>query len=671
MLNIKDNKLYRRFDKELLLVEPYGRNGLRIRATQGPDFREDKDFSALLPSKSCAADASAEIDGRSGIVRNGKIECRITPSGKLKFFNQKNEIIMEEYERNRFRDGITEEFNSALEILPRTFTPHTGTSNYQLQVRFEACDDERIYGMGQYQQPYLNMKGCELELAQRNSQVSIPFAVSSKGYGMLWNNPAIGRVVFGKNLTEWTADSTTQMDYWITAGDEPSEIVENYADVTGKVPMMPEFGTGFWQSKLRYRTQKEVMDVAREYRKRGLPISVIVIDFFHWTAQGDWKFDKKYWPDPAKMVKELKDMGIELMVSMWPTVEKNSENYSAMKEMGFLTRSESSYRLVQKNNACYYDATNPGAREFVWQKMKENYYDAGIHYFWLDECEPEFSRYEFGHYRYFQGADIEIGNIYPKENARMAYEGEEKAGQKAVLNLTRSGWAGSQRYGSLIWSGDIDSSFRSMRNQLSAGLNIGMAGIPWWTTDIGGFHGGNIHSEKFRECLIRWFEFGCFCPVFRMHGYREPVHVDAGTEGGWTHTTGAPNEVWSYGEKVYRIFQKFMKLRESMRPYIKEQMKQAHIKGTPVIRPIFYDYPEDSEAWSKEDEYMFGPDVLVAPIMYENQRERKVYLPKGQWISLFGEQEYSEGEIMVQAPLDTIPVFIKKERKKKVMGRLQ
>lgn len=204
-------------------------------------------------------------------------------------------------------------------------------------------------------------------------------------------------------MTEWTADSTRQMDYWITAGDDPAQIEEAYADVTGKVPMMPNYGTGFWQCKLRYRTQEELLSVAREYKRRGLPISVIVIDFFHWTAQGDFQFDPEFWPDPEKMVKELKEMGIELMVSVWPTVEENSENFRDMEEMGYLIRTEMGPRMGVKNKDTYMDATNPEARAFVWEKLKKNYYDKGIRLFWLDECEPELTKYEYDNYRFFLG----------------------------------------------------------------------------------------------------------------------------------------------------------------------------------------------------------------------------------------------------------------------------
>ncbi|MDU7027120.1 TIM-barrel domain-containing protein [Robinsoniella peoriensis] len=657
MIKCLGNKILRRFDKELLCIEPWGENSFRVRATQRHEFLTE-DNGALLDPAVCESKVYKE-NGDTVLV-NGKLRCEITPTGKLRFKNNKGELLLEEYERIREEVQGRKEFNSALEIVPRTFEPHPNTDNYRLMVRFEPNEGEKLYGCGQYQQPYLDVKGCTLELAHRNSQASIPFVLSNKGYGMLWNNPAIGYVTFGKNVTEWTAHSTRQMDYWITAGDSPSEIEEAYANATGKVPMMPEYGMGFWQCKLRYQTQDEIMEVAREYKRRGLPISVIVVDFFHWPNQGDWKFDLDYWPDPKKMVDELKEMGIELMVSIWPTVDAQSENYKEMEELGYLTRSEYGKRIGQLGDACVIDPTNPEARAYVWNKIRQNYYDLGIKIFWLDEAEPEFTGYEYSHYRYFKGADMEVGNIYPREYAKMAYEGMEAEGQENIVNLLRCAWAGSQKYGALVWSGDIDSSFRSMRNQLAAGLNMGLSGIPWWTTDIGGFHGGNIQDDKFKECLIRWFEFGAFCPVFRLHGFREPFKEALGTTGGGKHISGAENEVWSYGEEVLSVCTKYMELREKMKPYITRIMKEAHEKGTPVMRPLFYDFPQDNKCWDTEDEYMFGPDLLVAPVLYENERQRKVYLPDGKWRNIHDNKEYQGGqEINVNAPIDEIPVFVR------------
>lgn len=660
MITQKGNRIFRYFDKEILCIEPWGKNSFRVRATQRHQFGEE-DISALLPPGECSV--SVRESGTDTVLENGKLRCEITRTGKLRFLNQDGKVLLEEYERIRgMQEEGRKEFNSALEIVPRTFEPHQSTDNYRLTVRFEPNDGEKLYGMGQYQQPYLELKGCTLELAHRNSQASVPFVLSSRGYGFLWNNPAIGSVTFGKNVTEWSAVSTKQMDYWITAGDTPAEIEEAYAEATGKVPMMPEYGLGFWQCKLRYQTQDEIMEVAREYKKRGIPLDVIVVDFFHWPHQGDWKFDLDYWPDPEKMVRELKEMGIHLMVSIWPTVDAESENYREMEELGYLTRSEYGKRIGQLGDACIIDVTNPDGRAYVWEKIRKNYYEKGIRIFWLDEAEPEFTGYEFSHYRYFRGADMEIGNIYPKEYARMAYEGMEAQGQENIVNLLRCAWAGSQRYGALVWSGDIDSSFRSLRNQLAAGLNMGISGMPWWTTDIGGFHGGNIYDEKFHELLIRWFEFGAFCPVMRLHGFREPFQQPLGTSGGGKHNSGAENEIWSYGPAVYEICKKYIALREKMRPYVRELMQEAHEKGTPVMRPLFYDFPQEEAAWSVEDEYMFGPDVLVAPVLYEGQRERAVYLPAGTWVNLHDKKEYDgERTVKVEAPLEALPVFVRKQ----------
>ncbi len=667
MIYQKEGKLYRRYDKELLCLEPWGPNGLRVRATQLNAFLEDG-LTALSETIPDTKKPEICIEDDTAVIRNGKLRCEMLCTGKLKFYNQNDELLLEEYDKNRFRKKTAPgEPDNALEIAPREFIPHHGTNYYQLTVRFEAKEGERFYGMGQYSQPFLNLKGCVLELAQRNSQISVPFTVSDRGYGFFWNNPAIGKAAFGRNLTEWKADSTKQMDYWITAGDSPAEIVENYAAVTGKVPMMPEYATGFWQSKLRYRSQEEVLQIAREYKKRGLPLSVMVIDFFHWSAQGDFRFDEKLWPDPEAMVRELEELGIKLMVSVWPTVEEKSENFQYMEEMGYLIRTEMGPRLGIKNKDTYMDATNPEAREFVWQKLKKNYYDKGIRLFWLDECEPEVTKYEYGNYRTYAGSHKEAGNLYPRKFARMVYEGRRAQGEEEVLSLVRCAWAGSQKYGALVWTGDVASEFDCLKNQVTAGMNMGLSGFPWWTTDIGGFHGGDIRTEKFKELFVRWFEFGAFCPVFRLHGFRKPLVIAeegkafiAGDAKSWDYTSGSPNEVWSFGETVYKICEKYMRLREKMRPYLMEQMIAAHEKGTPVMRPLFYDYPSDPAAWELEDEYMLGPDLLVAPVTAEGKREREIYLPEGKWICLHtGETRQGGRNVNAEAALERIPVYVK------------
>ena len=674
MLRQENNRLIREFDAEQLWIEPWGANSLRIRVTRSSRRPLPQEEWALLPPAPQVA--SITIDNGTASLTNGKITAQLTAAGKIVFLNQRGDLLLEEFHRNR-RQAMEEfdgtiagknvekqpeylrSFVSALDVDGREFNPILG-GDYQLTARFESDPAEKLFGMGQYQQPHLDIKGCTLELAHRNSQASVPFLLSSLGYGFLWHNPAIGKVTFGKNVTEWYAHSTDILDYWITAGDTPAEIEEAYARATGTVPMMPDFAMGFWQCKLRYQTQAELLSVAREYKRRGLPISVIVADFFHWPNQGDWRFDLEYWPDPKAMIEELQTMGIELMVSIWPTVEESSENYREMVEKGYLIRADRGNRMML-GDASVFDATHPDARNFVWSKARKNYYEDGIKLFWLDEAEPEYSHYHYDIYRYHLGPDLQIGNIYPALYARTFYAGMSAAGQENVINLLRCAWAGSQRYGALVWSGDIDTTFRSMRNQFAAGLNMGLAGIPWWTTDIGGFHGGNPADPAYREVLARWFAWGAFCPVFRLHGLREPYKPPLSNHGGGKMLSGADNEVWSYGEEVYAICTKYMFLRERLKPYITGLMQAAHQHGTPVMRPLFYEFPADRHSWEVGDEYLFGPDLLVAPVMEAGLQQRPVYLPDGaQWTNAWTGEVFAGGQtVTVPAPLDIIPLFVR------------
>ena len=657
MLRVDGNRLIYHYDAEELWIESWGKNAVRVRATKEKEM-PDSDWALTIPQENCGEIKIAE-DG--AYLKNGALNLFISNAGMIVIRREDGTKVLEEYWRNR-RD-IASAKCSSIEVEGREFRPNVA-GDYHVTMRFESLDpDEKIYGMGQYQQKELELKGCDLELAHRNSQASVPFALSSLGYGILWNNPAIGRAVFGKNVMSFEAYATKVIDYWFVVGDTPAEIVSAYAKVTGTVPVMPEYGLGFWQCKLRYQTQEELLGVARKYHELDIPLDMIVCDFFHWPKQGEWKFDKTYWPEPEAMVKELKNMGTELMVSIWPTVDRESENFDEMLEKGYLIRTERGFRtgLNFMGATIHYDATNPGARKYLWDKVKKNYYDLGIKTFWLDEAEPEYTVYDFDNYRYFLGTDLEVGNIYPVEYARTFYEGMEAQGQENIVNLLRCAWAGSQKYGALVWSGDIASSFESMRNQLSAGLNMGIAGIPWWTTDIGGFHGGNPDDPAFRELFARWFEWGAFLPVMRLHGDREPRQPQYGQTGGAACRSGAPNEIWSYGEEVFEICKKYISLRESMREYIRGIMQESHEKGSPIMRTLFYEFPEDETSWTVEDEYMFGDKYLVAPVFEAGARKRQVYLPKGcSWRRIGTDTALEGGQVITaDAPLEDMPVYEK------------
>ena len=660
-------------------IDPWGENSARIRMTKEARMDEN-DWALTEPVKECIpVITEKELDitdpwykgdewtkyhmtGKEYTMVNGKLTVKINPEGWISFYNQKGELLTAEYWRNRNRIN---RYAVPLRIDAREMKPVQGTDEYEVTMRFEAFDDEKIYGMGQYQEKNLNKKGAILELAQRNSQASVPFMVSSRGYGLFWNNPAIGTAIFGANKTEWYAKRTKKIDYFITAGDTPTEIEKQYSDATGRTPMMPEFGLGYWQCKLRYRNQEELLKVAREHKRRGLPMDAIVIDFFHWSMQGNFEFEKRDWPDPEAMVKELKELGIETVVSVWPTIDERSKYFGEMSDNGYLVRTDRGCgdHMTWMGNTIFYDATHPGARKFVFDKCKKNYYDKGIRIFWLDEAEPEYGPYDFDNYRYYAGPALQCSNIYPVMYAKGFYDGLKEAGEKEIMSLVRCAWAGSQKYGVLTWSGDIHSSFRAMREQLQAGLNMGMAGIPWWTSDIGGFIGGDITDPAFKELLVRWFAWGAFCPVFRMHGERSPWYEreEEFIDGVRQLTSGQDNEVWSFGEDNYEILKKYLFLREKLRPYIRECMRRASETGEPVMRPLFFDFPEDQKAWETEDAYMFGKDLLVAPVMEAGISERAVYLPAGtRWKESATGRIYEGGEtVSASAPIDIIPVFIR------------
>ena len=668
----KDGALLAYHQGEMLRIESWGEDSLRVRATKLGGFtNEDWALTEPVPVGNAVVEIG-EMDHRlsSGVVEkrpmavitNGRIQAKVNFAGVITFYRD-GTVFLQEYFRNY--DGTISRESRCLKVINREWKGIIGGSESKLNVKFESNDGEKIFGMGQYQHSYMDLKGCTLELEQRNSQISVPFMVSSYGYGMLWNNPAVGQVTFGKNYTEWNARSTRQMDYWLTVADTPKKILEQYTEVTGRAPGFPEDRMGLWQCKLRYRTQKEVLEVARRYQKEGIHIDQIVIDFFHWTLQGDWKFDRKYWPDPKAMIDELHSMGIKVMVSVWPSVDKKSENFGPMMDRGLLIQTErGAVQTYDYQGDCMeIDALNPETRKYVWEVCKKNYYDLGVDGFWLDNSEPDFAVYDHENYRYFAGPALTCSNIYPQMYSRVFFDPMKKMGNDAVVNLLRCAWAGSQKYGNVVWSGDVPSTFEAFYDQLQAGLNMGLAGIPWWTTDIGGFMTDDWEDPDFKQLLIRWYQFAVYSPVLRMHGERGPINIppldDRDWGGGYLHT-GHSNELWSYGEENYRIMKHYYEVRMAMKEYIKGLFEEASENGSPLLRAMFYEFPEDPKCWELQDQYMFGDRYLVAPVFHLNQWQREVYLPAGTWRDTRDGKNYEGGQlIMVEAPLETIPVFEK------------
>ncbi len=658
----ENSSLKMRLRDETLIIEGWGKNALRVRATR----RAEMPAHAHALTESVEHNATVRIDteAKCAEIVNGRIKATVNHVGIICFYRDDKLILQEYY--SCYGGSIRKE-SICYKIIAREYKG-ISSDDFKITVRFESDPSEKLYGMGQYQMPILDLKGCTLPLEQRNSQVSVPFVISDKGYGMLWNNPATGEVQFGKNITKWVSTESDMVDYWICADETPADLVRNYTECVGRAPVMSKDYLGLWQCKLRYRTPDEVLEVARKYKELGIHLDVIVIDFFHWTVQGDWKFDTKYWePEKVKaMLDELHGMGTKVMVSVWPSVDKRSENYYKMEQQGLISYTDyGSQQTYDYQGDCgTVDFFNPEAQQFVWETCKKNYRDLGVDLFWLDNSEPDSVAYDFEVFRYHTGRGSKVGCEYPKLYLKAFYDGQNANGDTDAVNLIRSAWVGSQKYRGLVWTGDVQSNFESFKDQVIAGQSMGLAGIPWWTTDIGGFMTEDSSDPDFIELLIRWYQFGVFCPVFRMHGNRGPdwdiPALDDRDFGGGYLYTGHPNEIWSYGDECFNIMKKYLDLRISLKDYIASLMEETAKTGAPLIRTMFYEFPDDKQCWELPEQFMFGSDYLVAPILQLGARERTLYLPAGKWQSLSDNSIIDGGRfVTVPAPLDTIPVFRK------------
>ena len=638
--------LFERRD-ETMLIEPYGLNCIRVRSSKNAKLSDEK-WTLLDPLDN--SKPVLEGDDKHATLTNGDISVRVSTTndwgGELCFMRKGKQILT----TKNYGDYVMRYV-------------HTEGDNYRIRYVFNANDGEHIYGLGQEQEDAFDRKGTSTELVHYNTKSVIPFYYSSLGYGFLWNNPAPGRCETTFNHTMWVADSAYQADFIVFVGDTPKDVMKTYADLTGYSPMMPKWAAGFWQCKLRYESQDILLNVAREYKRRGIPIDAIVIDFFHWTEQGDLKFDPKYWPDPKAMCDELKEMNIEPVVSIWPTISPKSENWREMNDRNMLVRTENGQYPTYDffGMITFIDPTNPETAKFYWDKVKKNYYSYGIKNFWLDEAEPEVHPQQFANLKMYAGNGAQTALIYPYYYNKIFYDGLKSEGETDIISLTRAAYTGSQRVGACVWNGDIMSSFFALRQSISSGLSMAMCGIPWWNSDIGGFFSGDTESKTFRELIVRWFQFGLFCPIMRLHGTRliQSYYVDEAPDV--MVKGGGYNEIWHFGDDNYPVLKKLIETREKMRPYTLKIAKEAADKGYPMMRPMFFEYPDDKKCYELWDQYMFGGDILFAPIYNEGQTDREVYLPEGEWISVLDKKEYAGGQtVNMHAEVSEYIAFVKK-----------
>lgn len=598
-------------------------------------------------------------------------------TGDLKIIYENNKLIyfyrdkkvLSEYSKKSTCVKRTIAINDDVPIDPKDSSPLNINSHeyrviseneFHTKLRFESDPNEFICGLGGYQDSMINKNGGQYELMQRNTQTSIPMYLSNKKYGFIWNNSGIGEVHFSKKIYQWESYHTQFINYVVFVGEDFKRLLDVGSEIIGKAPCMPEKYLGLWQSKLRYQTTKELEQIYESYVDRGIKLSVLVIDYFHWTEEGDFEFDYRYWNGISNFADKCRKANTELMVSVWPTVTESSKYFDFYSKNNMLITGDKNKPIKIFNDSYLLDFSNENTRKFLNNKLCENYITENIDLFWADQAEPEMNNYQHNMLNSSSGNFARIANKYP-----VLYLDSIPKDNKETPVLIRSVWLGSQSKGAISWSGDIVSSFEALEEQIQIVISMGISGQAWWTSDIGGFHAYTSDIKYNNELMIRWFQFSTFTPILRMHGDRQPHYLPMSTSGGGIRTSGSDNEIWSFGRNAEKIMTQFIRIRENLKSYIYDMFTECHKNGLPLVRPLFIEYPNDANAWQESNTFLFGRDVLVSPVVTMNCRQKKVYIPYGDdWIHLFSEKIYVGGEkYNIDTPIEEIPVFIKKNSK--------
>jgi len=508
---------------------------------------------------------------------------------------------------------------------------------------------EAIYGLGQHQAGVWGYRGESVDLSQDNTSIAVPLMVSSAGYGLLWNNASRSR--FNNRFVHAlyvSSEVSDTIDYYFLYGPELDKVIAGYRELTGAAPMFGKWAYGFWQCKNRYKSQAELLGVAQKYRELKIPIDNIVQDWFWWNRKGEHVFNQNY-PDPKGMIDQLHQENFHLMISVWPFFEPGSTAYETMDKNGwFVDKTVVAKPPYHKAEMAVYDASNPEARKYYWQLMDDALFKIGVDAWWLDTTEPETEGREENiqlNHKLAIGSGNRYVNLFPLMTTTAVYEGQRAASEKKrVFILSRSAYAGSQRNSVAAWSGDINSDWITFQRQIPAGLNIELSGLPYWTTDIGGFVSGNPDDPAYRELFVRWFEFGTFSPIFRVHGTR----------------SNDQNELWSYGAEAQKILISYDRLRYRLMPYIYSMAWMVTSVSYTPMRALAMDFRSDTRALNVGDQFMFGPALLVSPVTEPGADTRRMYLPKATWYDFWSGQK-QDGARMIDAaaPLDRIPLFVR------------
>ncbi len=508
---------------------------------------------------------------------------------------------------------------------------------------------EALYGLGQHQAGVWNYRGESVDISQDNSNIAVPFLVSSNGYGIFWNNDSRSR--FNNRFANYlyiSSEVADVIDYYFFYGPELDNVIADYRELTGQAPLFGKWAYGFWQCKNRYKSQDEILGVARKYRALHIPVDNIVQDWFWWNRKGEFVFNKNY-PDPKGMIDELHRENFHLMISIWPFFEPGSANYDFAEKKGwFVDKFKFARPPYHADGMALYDASNAEARKFYWDQVNKGLFNIGADAWWMDTNEPETESLEeniqLGHHLAIGSGDRYV-NVYPLLDTAAVYDGQRSTSdRKRVYILSRSAFAGSQRNAVTAWSGDLVSDWFTYRRQIPAGLNFALSGIPYWTTDIGGFVFGSPTDPAFRELFVRWFQYGTFNPILRVHGTRKPDE----------------NELWSYGPDAQKILVSFDRLRYRLLPYTYSLAWKTTNEGYTPMRPLVMDFRSDVRAQNTGDQFMYGPAFLVSPVTEPAATSRRVYLPKAKWYDFWnGASVEGAREISAEAPLEKLPLLIR------------
>lgn len=557
-----------------------------------------------------------------------------------------------------------------------------GNQTHTVSQAFALDKDESIYGLGSQQHGKMVQRNLKLNMVQGNTDDYIPFLHSVKGYGLFWDN--YSPTIFEDNIesTSFKSEVGEGVDYYFMYGGNADGVIARMRELTGQAPMFPLWTYGFWQSKERYKSQNELVDVVKKHRELGVPLDGIIQDWQYWGNNYLWnamEFLNPEFYNPKKMIDDVHNLNAHMIISIWSSFGPNTKQYREMAPQNMLLNFQTwpqagteawPPNMDYPSGVKVYDAYNPLARDIYWKYLNKGIFSLGMDGWWMDSTEPDhlsFKPSDFDNKTHL-GSFRKVRNAYPLMTVGgVADHQRAQTSDKRVFILTRSAFAGQQRYGANTWSGDVTASWEALRNQVSAGLNISLTGIPYWNSDIGGFFlskfSGKLKDPEYRELYVRWLQFGAFCPMMRSHG------------------TDAPREIYQFGQKgdkAYDAIEKFINMRYSLLPYIYSTSWEVTTKQSSMMRALFMDFAYDSIATGINDEFMFGNSFLVAPVTkamyikavtgkklpeedFGTLKTSPVYLPAGvDWYDFWTNEKIKGGKkIEKETPLDIIPLYIK------------